>query len=242
MALIDAKGLRPQDAHDAAQALESMMLRQVLKSSGAFHGDSMVSGSETRADMFVEAMADAVAKAGGIGLAKQVESSLNARPASAPSGLPGQPTLAPLPAPTLDPKKGSLDAPVAGTITSGFGTRHDPFHGGHTHHRGIDVAAPEGAEVKAAAGGIVRQAGPRGGYGLAIEIEHPDGTSTLYAHCSQLSVKTGETVDSGSILGRVGHSGRATGDHLHFELREGGRAVDPTKALKAYRGRADMPE
>jgi murein DD-endopeptidase MepM/ murein hydrolase activator NlpD len=239
MSLVDAKGLRPQDAHEAAQALESMMLRQVFKASGAFHGASGVAGSETRADMFVEAMADAVAKAGGIGLARQLEQTLNARPATAPSGLPG---LAPLPAPAAEPPTTSLRAPVAGAVTSGFGARRDPFHGGHTHHHGIDVAAPEGAAVRAAAGGVVRQAGPRGGYGLAIEIEHPDGTTTLYAHCSQVSVKAGERVDEGAVLGAVGHTGRATGDHLHFELRAGGRAVDPTRALKAYRGRADMAE
>lgn len=242
MATIDANGLRPKDAHEAAEALESLLLRQVLKSSGAFHGQSGVAGSETRADLFVEAMADAVSRAGGIGLAHQIEQQI--APPPHPTAAPSLPGLAPRQHDVHAAPEGEASPllPVSGQISSGFGLRTDPIHGHHTMHRGLDVAAPEGAEIKAAAGGVVKQAGLRGAYGLAVEIEHEDGTTTLYAHCSQISVKTGEKVEPGALVGKVGHTGRATGDHLHFEVREAGRAIDPFRALKAYGGRADMPE
>ncbi len=87
--------------------------------------------------------------------------------------------------------------------------------------------------------GVVVAAGERGGYGNAVEVAHPDGTSTLYAHLSRVEVTPGETVVSGEELGQVGQTGRTTGPHLHLEVRRGGHFMNPGQALKAYRLRAE---
>jgi murein DD-endopeptidase MepM/ murein hydrolase activator NlpD len=87
--------------------------------------------------------------------------------------------------------------------------------------------------------GVVRSAGPRGGYGNAVEIDHGNGVTTLYGHASELLVQPGQLVHAGEEIARVGSTGRSTGAHLHFEVRVGGRAVDPSKVLKAYASRAE---
>lgn len=208
-----------RDADDAARAFESLVLRQLLQASGAFAPQGSAPGAALHADLFVGVLADALAEAGGIGLTGEIP-------------LPG--ARAPEAAPV------SLLAGRA-RLTSGYGTRADPFHGGQAAHRGIDLAAPEGTAIRAAEGGIVRRAGERGAYGQAVEIDHGGGVTTLYAHASAILVEEGETVRRGQPIARVGDSGRATGAHLHFELREGGRPVDPARALKAYGIRVDDP-
>lgn len=112
-------------------------------------------------------------------------------------------------------------------VNSGFGVRHDPFDGRARRHSGVDFSARFGAPVFAAASGRVIFAGHRGGYGLAIDIAHPDGTSARYAHLSALAVRAGDLVSAATLIGRVGSSGRSTGPHLHFEYRIAGAAVDP---------------
>jgi murein DD-endopeptidase MepM/ murein hydrolase activator NlpD len=87
--------------------------------------------------------------------------------------------------------------------------------------------------------GVVRSAGPRGGYGNAVEVDHGGGVTTLYAHAQSLSVKPGDVVSAGESLGEVGQTGRTTGPHLHFEVRAQGKAIDPKKALNAYGIRAE---
>ena len=119
--------------------------------------------------------------------------------------------------------------PVA---TSGFGVRSDPFHGQRAVHRGVDLRAAAGTPVLAAAGGIVRVAGWRGGYGLLIEVVHPDASVTRYAHLSRIGVRPAQIVAQGEPIGAVGSTGRATGAHLHFEYRVGRAAVDPLPFLR----------
>ena len=124
-------------------------------------------------------------------------------------------------------------------MTSGFGQRIHPIDGTLGFHNGVDLRAPEGAPILAAMNGVVRSAGPRGGYGNAVEIDHGGGVSTIYAHASALSVKPGDLVTAGESLGEVGQTGKTTGPHLHFEVREQGKAIDPKKALNAYGIRAE---
>jgi murein DD-endopeptidase MepM/ murein hydrolase activator NlpD len=126
-------------------------------------------------------------------------------------------------------------------VTSAFGLRADPFTHGEAFHAGVDLAAAEGEPVHAVLGGVVKAAGERGGYGQAVEIDHGDGVSTIYAHASELLVRPGDRVTPGQPIARVGHSGRATGDHLHLEVRVNGRPVEPGRALKVYARRADDP-
>jgi murein DD-endopeptidase MepM/ murein hydrolase activator NlpD len=98
-------------------------------------------------------------------------------------------------------------------------------------HPGIDIGAPQGATIAASAGGRVIFAGWYGGYGNAIIIDHGGSMSTLYGHCSQIFVSEGQDVQRGQAIGAVGMTGRATGPHLHFEVRVNGVPVDPTSRL-----------
>lgn len=116
---------------------------------------------------------------------------------------------------------------VKGWISDYFGTRIDPLTGNKRWHSGVDIASPKGKEVKAVATGVVTFAGERGGYGNLLEISHGDGLVTRYGHNQALLVKEGDIVHKGTPIALVGKTGRATGYHVHFEVREQGRAVDP---------------
>ena len=206
MGLIDASGgaggfaalATPHAKKDAAGMLESLMVKQILQASGAFKG----AGGTIHNELFVDAIADAVAKGGGLGIGKVLDAASvsGSAPMPGPTGLP---TGAP---PTTNPVPGAH-------LTSAFGPRSDPFSGETKFHRGVDLAAQEGTPVLAAQSGVVKQVGDRGGYGLAVEIEHEGGVTTLYGHASELLVRPGDRIEKGQPIARVGHSGRATGDH-----------------------------
>jgi len=116
--------------------------------------------------------------------------------------------------------------PVSGTVSSGFGKR------GAGTHEGIDILAPAGTEVHAAARGRVEYSGNgKRGYGNAVVLDHGDGITTLYGHLAAIRVQSGETVAAGAVIGTVGRSGNATTHHLHFELQVDGEAVDPVPYL-----------
>lgn len=127
--------------------------------------------------------------------------------------------------------QGALLWPVAGRITSGFGLRTHPVSGVRRLHAGVDVAAPSGTPVVAAAAGTVTHAGPRGGYGLLVAIDHGGGWETRYAHASAVAVRAGDRVERGQLVAWVGATGTATGPHLHLEVRVGGVARDPLGAF-----------
>jgi murein DD-endopeptidase MepM/ murein hydrolase activator NlpD len=105
-----------------------------------------------------------------------------------------------------------------GKVTSGFGWRADPFHGAAKFHRGIDIRAAYGQDVPSAGPGRVVSAGAEGGYGQTVVVEHAGGVRTRYAHLSATLVVSGDEIREGQVVGRAGHSGRATGTHLHFEV------------------------
>jgi murein DD-endopeptidase MepM/ murein hydrolase activator NlpD len=102
-------------------------------------------------------------------------------------------------------------------------------------HAGLDMVAPAGAEVRAAAPGRVVLAGWNGGYGQMVEIRHQDGIATRYGHLSKILVKTGEQVAAGAVIGRVGSTGRSTGPHLHYETRRDDEPVNAAPYLAAGR-------
>ena len=120
--------------------------------------------------------------------------------------------------------------PVAGTITSQFGHRVDPITGEVSSHTGTDIACAEGTPILAAADGIVTVANGLdswgGSYGYYIQIDHGGGLETLYAHCSSICVTTDQQVQAGQVIGYVGHTGRATGSHLHLEVHVNGSRTD----------------
>ena len=128
-----------------------------------------------------------------------------------------------------------LRRPIGGPldVTSTFGPRLDPFLGRPAMHTGIDLHEETGDLVTATADGTVTIAGPDGGYGNMVEIDHGGGLATRYAHLSAVEVMVGQRVGAGAVVGRVGSTGRATGPHLHYETRIDGTPVDPARFLKA---------
>lgn len=129
--------------------------------------------------------------------------------------------------PLRRPMPGELDT------SSSFGYRSDPFTRGLALHTGIDFRAEHGSPIRATAPGKVVTAEYSGGYGNMVEIEHAGGISTRYGHMSAILVSEGQMVTAGTIVGRVGSTGRSTGPHLHYETRIDGDAVDPSRFLRA---------
>jgi murein DD-endopeptidase MepM/ murein hydrolase activator NlpD len=121
--------------------------------------------------------------------------------------------------------------PAHGWVTSGFGTRVDPFTGERSMHEGLDIASQEGTKVHAPADGSVVYAGLHGGYGNVVVIDHGFGVNTRYGHLSEIYVKVGQKVHRGQIIGAIGNTGRSTGPHLHYEVRVNGIPVDPRKFI-----------
>lgn len=122
--------------------------------------------------------------------------------------------------------------PVRGArVTDRYGWRTHPVYRRKQFHAGLDLAAPRGTAISAAAGGTVVYAGWMSGYGRLVVIRHPNGFSTRYGHCSSLKVRKGQTVRAGQTIGGVGATGTATGNHLHFEVRRNGHPVNPSTAL-----------
>ena len=122
--------------------------------------------------------------------------------------------------------------PVEGRVGSSFGQRMDPFNGEGAFHEGIDLEAPLGTPVRAAGDGDVTVAGMNAGYGREIMIDHGHDVLTLYGHLSAMAVAVGQHVIRGQVIGFVGQSGRATGPHLHYEVRVHKVAVNPHKYLR----------
>jgi len=144
------------------------------------------------------------------------------------ASLPAGAASAPEPDPTLLPRKGgnaTLQWPLKGVLYRGFGVKQGQ------RHDGIDLSAPEGTLVRAAASGEVIYTGNQSGYGTIVILRHPGSLITLYAHNSAVLVKDGDRVESGTPIAKVGQTGRTTGPHLHFEVREGTRPRDPLPYL-----------
>ena len=201
---------REEKKRHDASAQLEAILVKQLLLSSGVFKGSDAAGSSLTKDLFAEHLANAISGAGGMGIGAMVEHSV-APPANGIEHL-----------------------------TSHFGPRVDPITGAAANHTGIDIGAPEGTPIPAARAGVVISAGVRGGYGNAVELKHADGSTTLYAHAREVMVTPGQLVPEGGIVATVGQTGRSTGPHLHLEVREAGHAVDPVKALKSYRLRAEI--
>jgi murein DD-endopeptidase MepM/ murein hydrolase activator NlpD len=121
--------------------------------------------------------------------------------------------------------------PTRGILGSGYRNRKDPFSGEREFHAGLDIVANAGTPVVATADGVVTRAGRRGGYGKVVFVSHGNELSTRYAHLSSISVKPGQKVRRGDVLGKVGATGRAMGYHLHYEVLRGDRKVNPIEYI-----------
>ena len=137
--------------------------------------------------------------------------------------------------------------PVEGRLMSPFGVRTDPFSGEGSIHTGVDLAAPMGTSVRAAADGIVVHTDWESGYGRLVIIDHGNGLQTYYGHLSRFEVIPGQEVRRGDPIGRSGASGRVTSPHLHYEVRIGGTPVNPytflakSAVVMPTRAQADLP-
>ena len=255
-----------------AQEFESMLMLQMLKEmrkAGSWDDEdekeSSGFGAQTMFETIDQELAGHLARAQGLGLGKQLLEALEkmhpegkkdvGRVLNSGPGVSGgskeqdPPYVAPVEGGSAkqDPP---YVAPVGrvlnfgpGNITSGFGWRSDPFHGAAKFHRGIDIRAAYGQDVPTAAPGRVVSAGTEGGYGQTVVVEHAGGVRTRYAHLSTTLVAPGEEVREGQVVGRAGHSGRATGTHLHFEvMTASGKPLNPEQfaGLKAEGVVADL--
>jgi murein DD-endopeptidase MepM/ murein hydrolase activator NlpD len=121
--------------------------------------------------------------------------------------------------------------PVAGWLSSSYGTRKDPFSADENFHPGLDISADYGQPVLATADASVASAAPNGSYGNMVVLDHGFGITTKYGHLSRFAVRTGQHVKRGDVIGYVGSTGRSTGSHLHYEIWMNGRLTNPMTLL-----------
>lgn len=119
-------------------------------------------------------------------------------------------------------------------LSSSYGWRRNPFNGQMNMHEGLDFSAPSGTPIRAATGGVVRTVAVHSGYGNMVEIDHGSGLVTRYAHAKVVLVKEGQLVTRGEVVARVGSTGLSTGAHLHFEVRQDDKALDPRVFLAGH--------
>jgi murein DD-endopeptidase MepM/ murein hydrolase activator NlpD len=213
-----------------AQEFTAFLYQEVLKAMRAAMPRDGVEGESMSRDFFTSMMdaevARVVARRDSSGVAKAVEKNFQRLPIELNKTQPASAPLLPVtPLPLM--------MPAPGVLSSNFGVRADPFDGQRKFHQGVDIAAAAGTPIHAVAPGRVVFSGIKPGYGNLIEVDHGGGWVTRYGHNSKNLVNVGDQVDAGRQIGMVGRTGRASGDHLHFEARQDGRAVDPKMFLAA---------
>lgn len=132
----------------------------------------------------------------------------------------------------VEPGSKVLLRPVSGRVSSLFGRRKHPKSKSWHFHSGVDIVAPRGTPIASGQNGKVSYAGWRRGYGLVVVVDHGNDIQTVYAHCSKLAVKVGQSVNAGQRIAYVGNTGVTTGSHLHFEVRRNGSVQNPLRFLK----------
>ena len=235
-----------------AAQFESMLLSQMMKQmkdSMVPESDSEGLGGAVFGDTINSELSMALTKSGGVGLAESLLkglSRMNEQPGQSEVEAAAATVGAHLSAPSTMDVGAPFRAPVAmpltpdSAVSSDFGWRNDPIHGQHRFHAGLDLKVAYGQEVRAASGGVVKFAGEQGGYGTTVVVDHGDGLETRYAHLSSTDVKAGSIVTAGQPIARSGNSGRSTGAHLHFEVRQDGQPIDPDR-VTGFSPVADLP-
>lgn len=230
--------------------LMTQMLRQMKDSMAPESGNEGLGGAVFGDTVNME-LGMALTKAGGVGVAESLMKSLerlNQQPgqseveaAAAAAGVPfGANFSAPAVAMPFGMPSPMMPLTPDAAISSDFGWRNDPIHGQQRFHAGLDLKVAYGQEVRAASGGVVKFAGEQSGYGTTVVVDHGDGLETRYAHLSSADVKAGAQVEAGQTIARSGNSGRSTGAHLHFEVRQNGQPIDPERVI-GFHPVADLP-
>lgn len=245
---------------DLAQQFESMLISQMLREMrrGMLSDDEQEQGlgAGTFIDQMDSQLGLALSKSGGLGLSEMLRRSIDSRmqpSAAIDTTHPALQMLDLVDRPVqgrgleTDVVDGGPERPApqggdisTGAITSNFGWRNDPMTGQVRFHSGRDIRMAYGQDVHAAAAGTVTFAGERGGYGITVEVDHGDGKVTRYGHLSAPAVSVGQTVESGQVIASSGNSGRSTGPHLHFEVLDHGRPVDPGTPIQGFSQVADF--
>jgi len=233
---LDSTGTGKPSLKSATQDFEGMFVSYLLKvmrsTVDSEENGEMSMGKDQYTDLFDNEIALSIARNRGMGIGDLIYRQLQDSGRADTSASPQTDAINPVP-PTLSSAAiaPALSAPLNGIVTSAYGLRSDPIHGGSEFHKGIDIAAPQGTPFKAASAGTVIFAGVLGGYGKTLIIEHAGGERTLYAHASELLVGQGDRVSTEQPIGLVGTTGRTTGPHLHFEAVLGGQQIDPKGLL-----------
>ncbi len=233
-------------AHDFESLFVGYLLKVMRETIEEAKSEESGFGKTIYTELFDEELSKTIAQQGTFGIADMLIKRLSiqeptpvdqgGKPAMEnPQAQPQTPvTPTPLP-PEPGSKPGSdisdVYLPVRAPVSSGFGMRRDPFTHQLRFHKGMDLAAPEGMEVRAALEGEVSFAGFKPGYGNTVIIQHPGGLETTYAHLGATTVKKGEVIAAEQVLGSVGNTGHSTGPHLHFEVSRWGELIDPRNAL-----------
>ena len=207
-------------------------MRRLLPSAKTF----LIHSGQTAALAGLAVMAMAAAP-----YATPTEPALTITPGSLPTAAPVQ-AVAEAAGPVI--RKLAFDAPVRGhAVNSNFGLRKLAGEARARAHEGVDIAAPIGTGVFAAAEGEVLRTGyDAGGYGRFIEVRHPNGMTSLYGHLSRIDVHSGQTVGEGARIGLVGSTGYSTGPHLHFEIKRDGVHVNPSRVVgRTFQVAVEMP-
>jgi murein DD-endopeptidase MepM/ murein hydrolase activator NlpD len=231
------------DADTAATQLEAYFLRRMLSEMTSTESSELLGGGfagQMFQEMLDEALADSMAEAGGLGIADIVAADMRGERATLrPGKLSHAPAHAAAVYRTTAPRLSV--APVDGAASSSWGKRTDPIDGTSKFHAGLDLAAAADSPVRAAGSGVVTRAGAAGGYGNLVVVDHGGGLETRYAHLAHIKVEVGQTVGPGDVVGGVGATGRATGPHLHFEVRRDGHAVDPKGEIPGLKTAGKRP-
>jgi len=133
--------------------------------------------------------------------------------------------------------KGYVHPVMTPRVSSPFGNRNHPIYKAVRHHDGIDLAAPEGAAIRAISEGLVVFADPYAGYGNLVVIQHPEGFTSHYGHCKTIKVSPGTRVKAGEVIATVGSTGNVTGPHLHLEIRIDGKPQNPEDYIPGLTGK-----
>jgi murein DD-endopeptidase MepM/ murein hydrolase activator NlpD len=229
-----------KDAADQFEAVLTGYLLKVMRSTidKAEEEDGATGfGKDVYMEMFDNEVALGIARTHGLGIAEMIYRQLEERVLGEKNS---EGKVEKVGADSPPRRQGALFLPIDSSggieankqereenISSSFGPRRDPSTHRLSMHRGVDIVAPDGSPIKAAASGRVVFSGFLGSYGNAMIVEHQDGYRTLYGHASANLVQLGESVEEGQTIGLVGNTGRSAGPHLHFELQKDGIRVDP---------------
>ena len=226
-------GASPEQVKALSMEFESMLVGQMLKELRA----SMFTDADGNEDAMTAPLSDAIftelslaiTRAGGLGLSESIMAPLSNQ-TGAPAYTAEPATEVEAPAMPVMPGMPAL----AGRMSSAYGWRRDPIDDSMKFHKGMDIALPVGQDVPTPQAGTVTFAGEQPGYGLTIVVDHGKDLTTRYAHLSKLHVKAGDPVQTGQVIAKSGATGRTTGAHLHFEVTQSGKTVNPAEILATY--------